>query len=147
MEIPKLSRERVKRFWLARLPGQEALVMRFASAGVLPQDHGLALLELVCACSLMVESRTVYAALQAVERLENDSIELVFGEPFFVQLQQSLAEMQRAGLRAQARRLRKLGQGIAVMQDQGEWAARWRAEMGQNLVSAIKDEPFLPQQG
>ncbi len=147
MRIQKLSKKRLHRFWEIRLPNQEQLLERFTSIGLLPQDYNLSPLELVCACSLMLEHKTIYDTCQSIDQLKNESVESKFDDAFFHQLEDTISEMEMAGMRIQARKLRKLGQGLASAQGNGSWQPHWKKEINTKLISAIKDEPFLPQQG
>jgi hypothetical protein len=147
MKIQKQSDKRLERFWGIRLPNREKLFERFKRVGLLPQDYKLNPLELVCVCSLMVEYKTIYDVYQSIDRLKNESIESKFGEAFFKQMKETTAEMEMAGMRAQARKLRKVGQGMASIQGEETWQTNWKREAIEKQVSAIKDEPFLPQKG
>ncbi|MEW5872711.1 MAG: hypothetical protein AB1894_25860 [Chloroflexota bacterium] len=143
----KLTLKWMKQFWSGRLPNREALIERLAETGLLPTDAQLTPLELVCGCSLMVESKTTFEALEAIAALANESVEAKFDEAFFEQFQSSLDAIHLAGMRAQARKLRKLGLGIATMQREERWQGRWDKENKERLEAAIRDEPFLPQKG
>lgn len=147
MSEQKIPDSRLYRFWKTRTPGQEDLLERFLRIGITPQDHPLGPLELVCACSLMLETRTTYAVYQSIDWLNNESIENRVDEEFFIQLDETIADLERAGLRAQARKLRKLGQGLASTQRNPTWQSRWEKETRGVASAAIKDEPFLPQRG
>jgi hypothetical protein len=143
----KLSKKHLHRFWGSRLPNQEQLFERFTRIGLLPQDFKLTHLELVCACSLMLEHKTLYDVYQSIEHLNNECTKSKFDDAFFHHLEEIISEMDMVGMRVQARKLRKLGQGIASTQRKISWQSYWKKEADKKLVSSIRDEPFLPQQG
>jgi len=147
MKGQKIADKGLYRFWKTRLPEQEDLFARFMQVGITPQDHHLGPIELVCACSLMLETRTIYDVYRSIDRLNNESIEPKVDEEFFIQLNGTIADMERAGLRSQARELRKLGQGLATAQRNPTWQSQWKEESEGVTSAAIKDEPFLPQKG
>ena len=147
MSIRKLSQKRLVRFWGIRLPGQDQLFKRFTRSGLLPQDCSLTPLELVCACSFMLDTKTIFDVFQSIDRLNNECIEPRFEDVFFQRLNETISEMENAGMRDQPRKLRKLGQGLAALQRKGSWQSDWEKETDRKLGSTIKDEPFLPQRG
>lgn len=147
MIIRRLSEKRLKEYWERRLPKQKQQIERFSTVGLLPQDISLKEVELVCACSLMIERKTIHEVFQAIDRYRDESTKTPFEEGFFSEVRETLVEMERRGMRSQARRLRKIGQGIAQMQNETEWVLHWRKESERRKISAIKDEPFLPQRG
>ena len=147
MIIRRESEKQLKEYWGRRFPEQEQLTDRFSKVGLLLKDTNLAADVLVCACSLMVERRTIYEVHQAIDAYRRECIKSPFGESFFEELKVTIAELERGGMRSQAQRLRKLSQGIAKMQNETEWEKHWGREADRKRISAIKDEPFLPQRG
>ena len=147
MKTRNIFNKRLFSFWIIRLPDQEHLLERFYRFGLTSQDHALSHLELVSACSLMLEKRTNYEVYQSINRLNHESTETMLNEEFFAQLQKIIYEMEMSGLRFQSRKLRKFGQGLASAQRNLLWQPYWKEDMDKKLLSAIKDEPFLPQQG
>jgi hypothetical protein len=123
----------------------ELQIERFVTIGLSTQDFKLAPLELVCACSLMLESKANYDLLRSLDMLRRESTEVLLDEAFFQQLDETIQDLEMSGLHDQARKLRKLGQEIVFMQHETNWQARWGDESDKRLTSAIKDEPFLPQ--
>ena len=147
MKIRKPSLRRLARYWENRLSDHELPIERFVTIGLSAQDFKLAPLELVCACSLMLESKANYDLLLTLDLLRSESTEVLLDEAFFQQLDETIQDLEMSGLRDQGRKLRKLGQRIASMQHETHWQARWGDERNRRLTSAIKDEPFLPQRG
>ena len=147
MSIRKLSYKRLVRFWGIRLPGQDQLFERFARSGLCPRDCSLTPLELVCACSFMLDTGPIFDVYRSIDRLKNECIEPRFEDEFFQRLNETISEMENAGMRDQPRQLRKLGRGLAALQQQGSWHTHWEMETDRKLGSTIKDEPFLPQRG
>ena len=107
MIIKRLSMNRLKEYWMRRLPDRESEIERFSMIGLTHQDHKLAKLEIICACSLMLESKTPYEVNQALDRLRNESTTLFFDELFFDEIDKTIAGMERAGMRSEARKLRR----------------------------------------
>jgi hypothetical protein len=95
----------------------------------------------------MLEHKTIYATLQSLDWLNNECIEPIFNDAFFSQLDATISEMDLAGMRYQARKLRKLGQAIPSGQRKSDWQSHWKRENDEKLASSIRDEPFLPQKG
>ena len=147
MIIQRLSEKRLKKYWSLQLPHMENSFGRFVEAGLLPQDWRLTDREIVCACSLMLERQNLHNVHQAIYHFCNECSERNLSECFFLELQNTISDLDRKGLREQSRKLRKLGQVIATMNRTSEWGAFWGKELDQMRASAIIDEPFLPQKG
>ena len=151
MKRRKLSDERLRRYWETKLPGQAPLFDRLLRTGLLPRDHNLSTLELVCACSLMIECKSHYDVYKSIGVFDNEYTASRFDEVFFNQLAETIAGLELAGMRTQARKLRKLGHGLAFWESgsgwQSKWQSKWQKERDEKYTSAIKDEPFLPQHG
>ena len=143
----KVAEKRLKDYWNRRLPGSEDQIERFAKVGLLPQDTNLSTVELVCACSLMLEKATIFEALGKIDRYRVESIAEPFGAEFYNLLADEIVEMERMGMRSMARKLRKFGHQMAMDQKEIAWSKQWQKETTEKDVSAIKDEPFLPQRG
>jgi hypothetical protein len=146
MNTRNLFKKRLFRFWIIRLPNQEQLLERFLRVGLIPQDHNLSRLKLVSACSLMLEKRTIYDVYQSINRLNNESTETMLDDEFFARLDEITSELEMSGMRIHSRKLRKFGQGLASAQRKPAWESYWKKETDRKMLSAIKDEPFLPQQ-
>ena len=147
MIIQRLSEKRLKKYWSLKLPHMENSFGRFAEIGLFPQDWQLTDREIVCACSLMLERKDLHNVHQAFYHFCNECSERNLSESFFLELQNTISDLDRNGLRDQSRKLRKLGQGVATMIKDNAWGASWGKELDQMRASAIIDEPFLPQKG
>jgi len=147
MSFLKRSEKRLNKYWTRKLPSQEKNLPRYAKTGLLPQDHHLSNLEIICAISMMAENKTIHEVHRAIELFRNESTEEQIDDPFLEKLQETIEELDGGGMRSQARKLRKIGHGIATMQNNSVWETHWSGEIDKKRSSAIKDEPFLPQKG
>ena len=147
MIIQRLSEKRLKKYWSRKIPHLESSFGRFAEAGLLPQDWRFTDLEIVCACSLMLERNNLHTVYQAFYRFCNECSERNLSENFFLDLKESISDLDRNGMREQSLKLRKFGQGVAAMNKDSVWRASWGKELDHMRASAITDEPFLPQKG
>ena len=147
MQLLNGSKNRLNAFWIRKLPLHEDQFIRFSKTGLLPQDFNLSDLEIICALSIMSERKTIHEVLQAVDQFRNETTISRFNEAFLEKIQATIEELESKGLRSHARNLTKLGHGIARMQNQSSWETHWSGELDKKRISAIKDEPFLPQKG
>ena len=147
MIIQRLSEKRLKKYLSLKLPHMENSFGRFAEAGLLPQDWRLTDHEIVCACSMMLERKDLHDVHQAFYSFCNECSERSLAESFFLELQNTISDLDRNGLREQSRKLKKLGHGVATMINNRGWQSSWGKELDLMRASAITDEPFLPQKG
>ena len=141
------SISKLKRLWTLKLDGHSDFVDRFALGSFHPGDSSLPTTELVAACSLMAAYKPIHEILESIELLANECVVPIFTDEFFVQIQEAIREIEGAGLRVCGRKLRKLAHALAARQRAESWQGRWSREMSRKLTDAIRDEPFLPQQG
>jgi hypothetical protein len=138
---------KLKRYWTLKLDRRSEIVNRFAQGGFNPGDCTLPNLELVAACSLMIAHKPIHEVLASIEILTNECIDPIFTDEFFTQYQAEIQALERAGLRAHSRKLRKLGHAIATGRPAKPWQRKWSHDISGKLTAAIRDEPFLPQRG
>jgi hypothetical protein len=129
------------------LDGREDLIDRCLEKDVLLQGGCKSTVELVATCSLLTARKPTHEVLKSVAFFSNESDTPGINEDFFQQLQAAIHDFELAGLRSYSRKLRKVGLAIAEMHDAQQWQEQWAQETKRKLESAIRDEPFYPQQG
>ena len=134
-------------YWLKRLQGRRDLVERIRQIGLLPVNCERSPVELVAACSLMIAKKPIHEVLKSIELYSIECDAAGFDEAFFQELHSTLRDFELTGLRSHARKLRKVAQAMANMSGAKNWQEHWSREGRRKLESAIKDEPFYPQQG
>jgi len=133
--------------WKRKLGGRDEWIEQILQMGMIPFGSENSPIELVAACSLLAAKKPLHEVIDSIERYSTDSVAPGFDGAFFQELQSTLKELELAGLRSHTHKLRKVGQAIASMQGAEGWQEHWSRERYQKLTSAIKDEPFYPQQG
>jgi hypothetical protein len=139
--------KKLKEYWRKRLQGAGDLVERIFQMGLLPVDCDRSTVGLVAACSLLTAKIPIHEVLKSIERYSIECDDGGFDEAFFQELHSTLRDFELVGLRSHARKLRKVGQAMAGLYGAKNWQVHWSRERRRKLESAIKDEPFYPQQG
>jgi hypothetical protein len=133
--------------WKKKLEGREEWMEQILQTGGIPFTSENSPTELVAACSLLAARKPLHEVILSIERYSTESVTPGFDQVFFQELQSTLKELELAGLRSHTRKLLKVGQAIANLHRAKDWQAHWSHVRNQNMASAIKDEPFYPQQG
>jgi hypothetical protein len=134
-------------YWEKRLQDRSDVIERIMQAGILAVRCDSSALELIAACSLLTGKKPIHEVLKSIELYSIEYDLPGFDNVFFQELQSTLHEFELAGLRSHARKLRKVGQAMAAMHGAKDWQEHWTRERKRKLESAIRDEPFYPQQG
>jgi hypothetical protein len=138
---------KLKKFWMKKISLPEEEFQRFSRVGLIPQDYRLSDLEIICAISLMAQKKNVHQVQEAIERFRDETIEPRFNEEFLALFHETISEMEKSGMRSLVRTLRKIGRNMAAMQGSGRWKESFNMKLHSKSLSALRDEPFLPQKG
>jgi hypothetical protein len=138
---------KLKRYWAAKLENHPDAIDQLSKRGFLPTDCSISPLELVAVCSLLTERKPIHEVIESIMIYTVECISPAFTSDYFIQLDETIREIELAGLRSHARDLRKLGKVVATMQSARGWKDHWEHDTDRRLKSAIQNEPFLPQQG
>jgi hypothetical protein len=137
---------KIRKFWANKLSLRIDAVDELAQRGFFTLGSSSPPQMLVAACSLSLARKPFHQVLQELNIYKDESTSGPFTGRCFSEVDQTIRELERSGLRSQSRDLRKLGTAAAAMVNNSEWQERWAGDTGLRQIAAIHDEPFLPQQ-
>jgi hypothetical protein len=135
------------KFWAYKLDVQEDAVQKLSRQGFFALEDSDSPLKLVAICSLLLMKKPIPEVIDAIMIFSMECVSPVFDEFFFLGLDETIRELKLAGMRSHSQELQKIGRVIAEIHNARAWQLRLTQDLEGDLTSAIRDEPFLPQQG
>jgi hypothetical protein len=136
---------KLKKYWAGKLEYHPDAIDQLSMKGFFPTARPASPLELVAVSSFLIARRPIYEAIETIMMYIAECTSPAFNGDYFSQLEETIHEIELAGLRSHARDLCKLGRVVAMMQLASHWKDHWEHDANLRLKSVIRDEPFLPQ--